>query len=96
LIPYFYRRFANGGLEEDLLRADAHLKRFLSLITSKDDSVEVQFKVEAGSPVEAYFWDSKQERWRPNGNSPLNWTKAALALALERGRLATLLKSFIR
>lgn len=89
LAAYFYRRFANGGLEEDLLRADAHLKRSLSLITSEDDDVEGQFEVEAGSPVEAYFWDSKQERWRANGNSPLNWTKAALALALERGRFAT-------
>ncbi len=100
LAAYYFRRFANSD-GRDVLSfryGEQHLKRALSHITARPTTYDLTYdntrvKIPAGSCPEAYFFDSQWAAsravpWRPNSNTPLNWTKAALALALERGLLA--------
>lgn len=92
---FYFREFENGGGRDPMLRqlGDAHLKRALSMLTSQKHSYTIaengeQIEIDIGTPPEALFFDTKAGVWRPNHNSPLNWSKAALALALERALTA--------
>lgn len=98
LAAYFYRRFIDsGGSDHEAYRyGDRHLKRALSFVTPEARKLYVvgkgrDYQIPAGILPEAYAWDSAQQRWRPNHNSPLIMAQAALALAFERAREACLL-----
>jgi len=98
LAAYFYRRFIDsGGSDHEAYRyGDRHLKRALSFVTPAAHKLHIvgkgrEYEIPAGILPEAYAWDSAQERWRPNHNSPLIMAQAALALAFERAREACLL-----
>ena len=101
LAAYFFRRYelSNGSEPASFRFGQQHLKRALSHITSHPTSYRLAqdnstVHIPAGACPEAYYYDSRlgasrSLAWIPNSNTPLNWTKAALALALERGHLAT-------
>jgi hypothetical protein len=98
LAAYYYRRFVHSGGKdrECLLYGDKHLKRALSFITKESHSLFVEGKgeeyvVPSGILPEAFAWDSSQQRWRPNHNSPLLMAQAALGLAFERAQEACIL-----
>lgn len=92
---YYYNRYlkSNALDEESFLMADRHLKRTLLLITSSRDSYRkanpgVTVKTGRGRLPEAYFYDSKIDKWRPNENTPLLMAEAAFVLMLDRAREA--------
>ncbi len=96
LAGYYFRRFEDsGGMDKEAyLYGQAHLKRALAQITTKDEVFKIEgedrlIHIPAGTAPEAYFFDSHEARWRPNSNSPLNWTKSVLAMALSRAESAT-------
>lgn len=98
LAAYFYRRFVNSGAREieSFVYADRHLKRALSFITSQASTLHVEgkgrsFTIPRGILPEAFVWDSRQEAWLANHNSPLLMAQAALGLAFERAQEAILL-----
>jgi len=89
------RRYVESqGADIDSLHyAQAHYKRACAFITSDSDSYVIEhsgehIEIPAGTPVEAFFWDSKLGKWRPNSNSPLYWTMAGFAMASERIKVA--------
>jgi hypothetical protein len=95
LSAYFYRRFIeSGGRDYEAFRyGDRHLKRSLSFVTPGPHDLHIvgkgrDYQIPGGILPEAYAWDSTQQRWRPNHNSPLVMAQAALALAFERAREA--------
>lgn len=95
LAGYYFRRYEeSGGADKEAYRyGQAHLKRSIAQITSAPDSYKLEcdgstIEIPAGTAPEAYFYDSKVGRWRPNSNSPLNWTKAVLSLMLSRAHSA--------
>lgn len=100
LSGYYYRRFIeSGGIEtESLLYADRHLKRCLAFIVPEDTELFVEgkkgeanggkFQIPKGSLPEAMMWDSKLGKFVHNHNNLL-MSRAALALAIERGIEAT-------
>jgi hypothetical protein len=97
LAAYYFRKYCElESPSQDLFRrGQDHLKRILAAVTPIDETVgdptsNNTFSVKAGSLPEAYFWDSTVGRMRPNHNSPLVWTKATLALAIERFKEASL------
>ena len=91
IAAYYYQRFINSSAldKKSFIFADRHLRRSLLAVTKSKDTYR---KVYSGNKVivpkgrlpEAYFYDSKLDKWRPNENSPLLMAEAALAMALER------------
>ena len=101
LAAYFYRRFVESGAREveSFVYADRHMKRAISFITPRPETLHVlgkgrDYQIPSGILPEAFAWDSKREEWRANHNSPLLMAQAALGLAFERGQEATLLVDF--
>ncbi|MCB0331671.1 MAG: hypothetical protein KDD70_18495, partial [Bdellovibrionales bacterium] len=97
LCGYFARRYINsvreGGLPKEdtlsLLYAKRFFRRMASQFTKEDDQFTLAadgttISTNKGVIPEAFFWDSKEERWRANHNTPLLMANAAHALALER------------
>lgn len=95
LCGYFARRYirSRGTDELSLAYAERFFRRMASQFTKEADTFTLQsdrteISVPKGIIPEAYFWDSKEDRYRPNHNSPLLMANAAHALALERMSLA--------
>lgn len=91
LASYHYKKYVNssGKNEESFLLADMHMKRTLAHITkakdrfSKASGIFRDISVPKGILPEAYWLDTRENRWRPNENSPLLWTEANFILAIK-------------
>ncbi len=77
-----------------LLLAELHLKRTITQITKEEDSYikrhedsnrikEEKISVPHLVLPEAYWFDSTQNKWRPNENSPLLWSEANFILMMK-------------
>ena len=97
LCGYFARKYIDSirdsGLDgEDtlsLLYAQRFFKRMATQFTKEDDEFTLvtdgtKITTAKGVIPEAYFWDTTEDRWRANHNTPLLMANAAHALALER------------
>ncbi len=101
LAAYYFDRYvkSDGHDLSALLYGNQHLKRALSNVTAHTYQYRLEgenkdMTIMPGECPEAYFVDSqkrarKEPHWMPNSNTPLNWTKAALTMALERALIAT-------
>lgn len=90
LAAFYYRRFVDSaGLDRGSLEfADRHLKRALTQVTSTPDMFSKASNgqlvfIEAGVVPEAWWFDSREGRWRANENTPLPMTAAAYTFMFE-------------
>jgi len=89
LAAYCYKRFviSDGKDEDAFYMADRFLKRSIAQITKINDSfynhgVKRQISIPDGIVPEAYWFDTHENRWRSNENSPLLWAECNFALAI--------------
>lgn len=91
LAGFYARKFIGSRGEDSFAYAymQRHLKRMLSHPTADSDTLHIT-ATDASIPIdqhvvpEAYFLDTRENRWRANHNTPLLMSNAAHALALER------------
>jgi Glycosyl hydrolases family 15 len=92
---YFQRYIESNSLDtQSFILAERHLKRSLAAITHSNDSYKITFdkrsiEIPIGRLPEAYWFDTQENRWRANENTPLLMAEAAFTLMLERGLEAT-------
>lgn len=95
LSAYYYRKYINSGGRdvESFSLAENHLRRAQDQVTKQD---EVFTKADGktifipkGTIPEAYWFDTKEGRWRPNENSPLFWAEANFAIMFKEALIAT-------
>lgn len=95
LASYYYQRYIDSSAldRQSYLFADRHLKRTLLQFTSREESFTKlcggqKVSVPARRLPEAYWYDSREQRWRPNENSPLLMAEAAAIMMFERAMAA--------
>lgn len=106
LAAFYYKKYVNskGKNEESLLLADKHLKRSLAQVTKGKDSytksywvhgtgrkseyIEIQNRI----VPEAYWYDTHEQRWRANENSPLLMAEAAYLMMFKEAAGALALR----
>ncbi len=93
--------YSSGIIDEDILSlAELHLRRVLAQVTKEEDSYIKRYESSNGikeekitvAPLvlpEAYWFDSRQNKWRPNENSPLLWSEANFILMMKEASIAT-------
>lgn len=96
IAAYYYNRYirSNALDTESYAFANRHLKRSLLQITKSKDSYRKAYdgrnvSIPKGRVPEAYFFDSRRNKWRANENSPLLMAEAAFAMMIERAGEAT-------
>lgn len=105
IAAYFFKRFTDskGEDKESYSLAEYHFKRALVQVTKESDKYtktfyengqkrEVNVEVPGLVIPEAYWYDSHEERWRPNENSPLLMSEAAFAMMIIEEFIASSLR----
>lgn len=98
IAAYYYKKFSdsNGSDTESLLLAHKYAERAIAQITKEKDSYTKStgehIKIEQGIIPEAYWFDSHEQRWRANENSPLLMAEAAFLLMLKEANQALILQ----
>lgn len=108
LAAYYYKKYVNseGNDEDSLLLADGHMKRALAQVTKGKDSYTKSYwgndgkrsdYIETEDKIipEAYWYDTHEQRWRTNENSPLLMAEAAYLMMFKEAASALALRERI-
>lgn len=109
LAAFYYKKYVDskGSDEDSLLLADRHLKRSLAQVTKGKDSYTKSYwdycygkkseyiEIEDKIIPEAYWYDTHEQRWRANENSPLLMAEAAYLMMLKEAASALALREKI-